>query len=82
MTNRFKGLDLVERLPVKLWTEVSNTLQESVTKIISKKKKFKESKWLSEEALQISEKRREVKGKGEKEIYPSECSIPKNSKET
>ena len=63
MTNRFKGLDLVERLPVKLWTEVSNTLQESVTKIISKKKKFKEAKWLSEEALQISEKRREVKGK-------------------
>ena len=63
VTNRFKGLDLVERQPTKLWTEVSNTLQESVTKIISKKKKFKKAKWLSEEALQISEKRREVKGK-------------------
>ena len=58
MTNRFKGLDLVERLPVKLWTEVCNTLQESVTKIISNKKKFKKAKWLSEEALQIAEKRR------------------------
>ena len=57
MTNRFKGLDLVERLPVKLWTEVCNTLQESVTKIISNKKKFKKAKWLSEEDLHIAEER-------------------------
>ena len=67
--NRFKGLDLVERQPTKLWTEVSNTLQESVTKIISKKKKFKKAKWLSEEAIQIAEKRKEVNSKGERERH-------------
>ena len=52
-----------------------------VIKTIPKKKKCKKAKWLSEEALQIAEERREVKGKGEKERYPSECSVPKNSKE-
>ena len=66
--NRFKALGLVDRVPEELWTEVSNTLQEAVTKVISKKKKRKKAQWLSEEALQIAEKR-EAKGKGEKERY-------------
>ena len=67
--NRFKELDLIDRLPEELWTEVWNSVQEAVTKTIPKKKKCKKVKWLSEEALQISEKRREVKGKGERERY-------------
>ena len=65
--NRFKGLGLVGRVPEELWMEVCNTVQEVMTKTIPKKKKCKKTKWLSEEALQIAEKRREVKGKGEKE---------------
>ena len=69
MTNRFKGLDLIERVPDELWTEVHDILQEAVIKTIPKKKKCKKAKWLSEEALQIAEKRREAKGKGEKERY-------------
>ena len=69
MTNRFKGLDLIDRVPEELLTEVHDIVQEVVIKIISKKKKCKKAKWLSEEALQIAEKRREVKGKGEKERY-------------
>ena len=69
MTNRFKGLDLIGRVPEELWTEVCDIVQEAVIKTISKKKKCKKVKWLSEEALQIVEKRREVKGKGEKERY-------------
>ena len=69
MTNRFKGLDLVDRVTEELWTEVCNIVQEVVTKTIPKKKKCKKAKWLSEEALQIAEKRRKVKGKGEKERY-------------
>ena len=68
MTNRFNGLDLVERLPKELWMEVRDIVQEAVIKTITKKKKCKKAKWLSEEALQI-EKRREAKGKGEKERY-------------
>ena len=67
MTNRFKGLDLIGRVPEELWTEVHDILQEAVIKTIPKRKKCKKAKWLSEEALQIVEKRREVKGKGEKE---------------
>ena len=67
--NRFKGLDLIDRVPDKLWTEVLDILQEAVTKKIPKKKKCKKAKWLSEEALQIGEKRREAKSKGEKERY-------------
>ena len=63
VTNRFKGLDLVDRVPEELWTEVYNTVQEAETKTIPKKKKCKKAKWLSEEALQIAEKRREVKSK-------------------
>ena len=62
--NRFRGLDLVETVPEGLWTEVCNIVQEVVTKTIPKKKKCKKAKWLSEEALQIAEGRREVKGKG------------------
>ena len=69
MTNRFKGLDLIDRVPDELWMEVHDTVQEAVIKTIPKKKKCKKTKWLSEEALQIAEKRREVKGKGEKERY-------------
>ena len=69
MTNRFKGLDLIDRVPEELWTEVLDIVQEAVNKTIPKKKKCKEEKWLSEEDLQIAEKRREAKGKGEKERY-------------
>ena len=67
--NRFKGLDLIDRVPEELWTEVCDTVQEAVIKTICKKKKCKKAKWLSGEALQIAEKRREAKGKGEKERY-------------
>ena len=69
MTNRFKGLDLINRVPDELQTEVCDIVQEAVIKTIPKKKKCKTAKWLSEEALQIAEKRREVKAKGEKERY-------------
>ena len=67
--NRFKGLDLIDRVPELLWTEVHDIVQEALIKIIPKKKKCKKAKWLSEDAFKISEKRREVKGKGEKERY-------------
>ena len=69
VTNRFKGLDLIDRVPDELWTEVRDIVQEAVIKTIPKKKKCKEAKWLPKEALQIAEKRREVKGKGDKERY-------------
>ena len=64
---RFKGLDLIDRVPDELWMEVHDTVQETGIKTISKKKKCKTAKWLSEEALQIAVKRREAKSKGEKE---------------
>ena len=67
-TNR-KGLDLVDRVPEELWMEVRDTVQEAVIKIILKKKKWKKAKQLFEEALQIAERRREAKGKGEKKRY-------------
>ena len=67
--NRFKGLDLIDRVPEKLSTEVCDIVQDALIKIISKKKKWKKVKWLSEEVLQIAEKRREAKGKEEKERY-------------
>ena len=67
--NRFKGLDLIDRVPDELWTEVHDTVQETGIKTIPKKNKCKKAKWLSEEALQIAVKRRELKGKGEKERY-------------
>ena len=67
--NRFKGLDLINRVPDELWNEVHDIVQEAGIKTIPKKKKCKKAKWLSEEVLQIAEKRRDTKGKGEKEIY-------------
>ena len=67
--NRFKGVDLIDRVPDELWTEVCDIVQETRIKTIPKKKKCKKAKWLSEEALQIAVKRREVKGKGEKQRY-------------
>ena len=67
--NRFKGLDLIDRVPDELWSEVHDIVQETGIKTIPKKKKCKKAKWLSEQALQITEKRREAKGKGERERY-------------
>ena len=67
--NRFKGLDLIDRVADELWTEVRNIVQETGIKTIPKKKKCKKATWLSEEALQIAEKTREAKSKGEKERY-------------
>ena len=82
VTNRFKGLDLIDRVFKELWTEVGDIAQESGIKNIPKKNKCKKAKWFSEKALQIAKKRREVKGKGESERYtPNECRVPKNSKE-
>ena len=67
--NRFKGLDLIDRVPDELWMEVHEIVQETGIKTIPKKKKCKKAKWLCEEALQIAVKRKQVKGKGEKERY-------------
>ena len=67
--NRFKGLDLIDRVPDELWTEVHDIVQETGIKTISMEKKCKKAKWLSEEALQIAVKRKEAKSKGEKERY-------------
>ena len=67
VTNRFKGLDLTDRMPEDLWMAICNIVQEVMVKTIPKKKKCKKAKWLSEEGLKIAEKRREVKTKGEKE---------------
>ena len=64
VTNRFKGLDLADRVPEELWMEVHNTVQEAVIKTTSRKRNAKKAKWLSEEVLQIAEERREAKGKG------------------
>ena len=69
VTNRFNRLDLVDRVPEELWTEVHDILQEVVIKTLTKKKKCKKAKWLSEETLQIAEERRDVKSKGIKERY-------------
>ena len=69
MRNRFKGLDLIDKVLEELWMEVHDIVQEAVIKTIPKKKKCKKAKWLSKEALQIAEKRREAKGRGEKERY-------------
>ena len=69
VTNRFKGLDLIDKVPEELWMEVHDIVQEMRIKTFPKKKKCKKAKWLSEEALQIAVKRREVKSKGEKERY-------------
>ena len=69
MRDRFKGLDLIDRVPDELWTEVRDIVQETGSKTIPKGKKCKKPKWLSEEALKIAVKRRDAKGKGEKERY-------------
>ena len=69
VTNKFKGLDLIDKVPEELWIEVRNIVQETVTKTIPEEKKCKKVKWLSEEALQKSEEKREVKGKRERERY-------------
>ena len=80
--NRFKGLDLIGRVPDELWTEVCDTVQETGIKTISKKKTRKKAKWLSEEALQIAvKKKRSERQRRKGKIYPFECRVPKNSKE-
>ena len=80
VTNKFKGLGLIDRAREEQWTEVSNMVQEVVIKTIPKKKECKKVKLLSEEALQIVEKRSEMQRRKEK-IYSSECRVPKKSKE-
>ena len=72
---------MIDRVPDELWMELCETVQETGIKTIPKKNKCKKAKWQSEEALQIAVKRREVKSKGDKESYPFECTVPKNSKE-
>ena len=81
VTNRFKGLDLNDIVPEELWTEVRDFVQETGIKTNPKKKKCKKAKWLSEEALPISEKKRGKRQRRKGKIYPSECIVPKNSKE-
>ena len=76
--NRFKGFNLIDRVPEELWTEVHDIVQGAVIKIIPKKKKGKKLVW---EGLKIAEKRRELKAKRKGKIYPFECTVPKNSKE-
>ena len=80
VTNRFKRLDQIDRVPEELWMEVHNIVQESVIKTIHKKKKCKKARWLSQKALQIAEKRSEMQRRKGK-IHPSECRVPKNRKE-
>ena len=77
--NRFKGLDLIDRVPDELWTEARDIVQEAKIKNIPKKKKCKKAKWLSEEALQIAEKSLRQRRKGK--IYPFECIVPNNGME-
>ena len=79
--NRFKGLDLIDRMPDELWTDVCDIVQETGVKTILKKKKCKKVKWLSEESLQIAVKRRPKKQRRKGKIYPFECRDPKNIKE-
>ena len=83
MMDRFMGLDLVDKVPEELWTEICTIVQEAVTKTVPKKKKCKKETWLSEEALQIAEKRREEQRNTRKKgkIYSTEHRIPENSKE-
>ena len=80
--NRFKGLDLIDRVPDEIRTEVHDIVQETGSKTITKKKKCRKAKWLCEEALQIAVKRREAKSKGEKQRFSSvqfSCSVVSNS---
>ena len=69
VTNRFNGLDMIDRAPEELWMEVCDIVQKAVIKTVPKKKKCKKAKWLSEEALQKAEKRKDAKGKEEEERY-------------
>ena len=78
--NRFKGLDLIDRVPDELWTEVCDIVQETAIKTIPMKKKCKKAKWLSGEAL--TQKKRHEKQRRKGNILPFECRVPKNSKET
>ena len=81
VTNRFKGLDLIDRVPEELWMEVHDIVKEAVIKTIPKEKKYKKAKWLLEEALQKLRKEEKLKARRKGKIYPSECRVPKNSKE-
>ena len=81
VTQRFKGIDLLGRMPEELWMEVCDIVQETGIKTIPKEKKCKKAKWLSEEALQIAvKKKRSEKQRRKGKIYPFECRVPKNSK--
>ena len=82
VTNRFKGLDLIDRVPEELWMELCDVVQETEIKTIPKKRKCKKAKQLSQEALQIAVRRRGEKQRRKGKIYPFECRVPKNSKET
>ena len=79
--NRYKGLDLIDRVPDELWTEVCDIVQKTGIKTIPKKKKCKKAKWLSKEALQIAVKKTSQNQRRKGKIYPFECRVPKNSKE-
>ena len=80
MRNRFKGLDLIDRAPEELWTEIPDLVQEKASRPSPRKRNAKKAKWLSEEALKIAMKRtKKQRRKGK--IYPFECRVPKNSKE-
>ena len=79
--NRFKGLDLIDRVTDELWNEVLDIVQETGIKTIPMKKKCEKAKWLSGEVLHIAVKRREAKSKGQKEIYPFKCRVPRKHKE-
>ena len=81
VTNRFKGLDLVYKMPEKLWTEFHNTVQEAVTKTIPKEKKCRKEKWLSKEDLQMAKEKTSEKQERKGNIFPTECRVPANSKE-
>ena len=82
VTNRFKALDLTDTVPKALWTEVCDMVKEAVIKTIPKKKKCKKAKWLSEDALQIPDKKKRNERQRRKgKIYPFERRVPKNSKE-
>ena len=81
VTNRFKELDLIDRVPEELWMEVRDIVQKAGIKTIPKKKKYRKAKWLSDKALQIAEKRVSERQRRKGKIYPFECRVPKNSKE-
>ena len=77
VTNRFKQLDLLDRVPEELWMEIGDTVHEAVIKTILKKKKCKKAKWLSEKALQIAEEKKKKRQRRRGKIHPSECRVPK-----